>query len=779
MKATQYEWQYRELPPQWQEQVRTLQEAGLPYSPAFLRLCLARGLTSVEAIQQATERQPQLFHDAYLLYDMDRAVERLRLAIDQQEQIVIYGDYDADGITSTLILLETLELLGAQVAYYLPNRLVDGYGPNLARYQQLIEAGAQLILTCDNGVAGFEAIDYAMQQGVDVIVSDHHELQATLPNAYAIIHPKHPQGHYPFKELSGAGVALKIATALLEEIPTEMIELAAIGTVSDLVSLTDENRTIVMSGLQLMGETLRIGLQLLLEDAGVANKALDSETIGFVIGPRLNAIGRLGDPTPALELLRTSDEEEAAQLLELINQKNQERKQIVETIMQEVEQRLQTYDRLPDIIIEASAEWPAGVLGIVAGRLMERYHRPTLIFQYQAKEKWYRGSARSIESIHLFDWLSECREQLTQFGGHAQAAGMTVEEQKWQAFCQQLAQIASQHQPLLQQPKVLWLDLTLDVNEVTTPLIKELQLLSPFGMDNPKPMVALPKTKVKGIRAIGTHKQHIKLEIQSVVPQVDAPTLNVIGFNLAEQCQAVQVGSELAIAGELQLNEWQQKVLPQVQLKAIGLEGQVWYDWRAAKDQSTLWQVEQALYVCQSQTLKTKLQAKLLPNSYLATYSECEQLDCATWQELVILEPPVDLVQLKTLIATQSWQSVRVVSYVAESKYLAGLPTRQEFVQLYRWLATQPEFVIRERLPQLATHFGIHPTKLKMMFHVFFEAKFVTIEQGRVHYQKAPANQTIELEQTQAYRRYQSAMQAESVLLYQSLEQLKQYFTSK
>ena len=778
MNLTQYQWQYRELPPQWEEKVRTLQEAGLHYSPAFLRLCIARGLDSVEAIEQATNRQPQLFHSAYDLYDMERAVERLRLAIDQQEHIVIYGDYDADGITSTLILLETLELLGASVSYYLPNRLIDGYGPNLTRYQQLIEAGAQLILTCDNGVAGFEAIDYAMQQGIDVIVSDHHELQDKLPNAYAIIHPKHPKGHYPFKELSGAGVALKIATALLDEIPTELIELAAIGTVSDLVSLTDENRTIVMSGLQLMQDTLRIGLQMLLEDAGVADKTLDADTIGFVVGPRLNAIGRLGDPTPALELLRTSDEAEAAQLLELVNQKNQERKQVVEAIMQEVDQRIQSYEQVPNIIIEASEEWPAGVLGIVAGRLMERYHRPALIFQYQAQQQWYRGSARSIESVHLFDWLNECQKHLAQFGGHAQAAGMTVMANEWEAFRQALAQIASQNQQLLNQPKTLWLDLHLDVAEVTTALIKELQLLSPFGMDNPKPMVALPHAKVKTQRAIGTHKQHIKLELLSL-EQEEAAALNVIGFNLAAQCQAVQVGSELAVAGELQLNEWQQKVLPQLQLKDIGVEGQVWYDWRSTKEQTALWQVEQALYVCQNQNIKVKMQTKLLPSSQLVTYSECQNMNYNEWQELVIVEPPVELAQLQAVFAGHQWQAVRLVSYVQESKYLAGLPTRQEFIQLYRWLATQPEFAIRERLPQLAKQFGIHPTKLKLMFHVFFEAKFVTIEQGRVAYHKTPSGQTIELEQTQAYRRYQSAMEAEAALLYQSLEQLKQYFTSK
>ena len=769
MNLTHYEWHYRSLPDDWQDKVAEWRQAGLGYSDTFLRLCLARGLETLEEIKDATNQMPQTFHDAFLLYDMERAVERIQAAIEGQEVILIYGDYDADGITSTLILYETLEMLGARVIYYVPNRLVDGYGPNLARYQDFVDQGVQLILTCDNGVAGFEAIEWAMQAGVDVIVTDHHEVQATLPSAYAVVHPRHPEGHYPFPDLSGAGVALKLATALLGEVPTELVELAAIGTVSDVVSLRDENRTLVLSGLQLMRDTMRIGLRLMLEEEQVDMENMTADTIGFTIGPRLNAIGRLGDPTPALELLKTQDEEEAQELLALINEKNQERKDLVANIMDQVSQRL-GQGPIPHIIIESDPSWPAGVVGIVAGRLSEHYQRPALIFQYQADKGQYKGSGRSTEAVHLFDWLTDIKEHLAQFGGHAQAAGMTVNQDQWQDFVAALqakAQAQAESEP---RKAPLTIDLSLKLSEIGTDFIQEVQLLGPFGMDNDKPVFAFEEAKLNQVRLIGTNSQHAKLVLGQ-----DGQELNAIGFDFADRMRDRQVGDSLTAVGHLDLNKWQNRVSPQLLLSDIGVSGAAWYDWRASGQQGRLWQLDQVIYVCQREAVKAQVSSRLQPGSGLMTYQEVQGANLTHYQGLVLLEPPKQMLDFDQLVLAQDWQAFYLVLYAQESKYLAGLPQRADFAKLYRWLVSQEPFNLRARLAEISQGLAINPVQLKLMFHVFYEAGFVSIEEGQVAVQDASRHQNTNLEETAAYRAYQAAMDSEEALVFATLDQIKEY----
>ena len=288
-----------------------------------------RNIRTAEALDAFLSTDLQYLHDPFLFHDMDKAVERIHEAILNGERILIYGDYDADGITSTTVLKETLELLGAEAEYYLPNRFSDGYGPNITVYQDKIAAGTQLIITVDNGVSGHEAIAYAQGQGVDVIVTDHHELPAELPEAFAIVHPRHPEGNYPFGDLAGVGVAFKVACALLEEVPVELLDLVAIGTIADMVSLTDENRLLVSNGLKMIQQTDRLGLNELLTVSGLKKRTVNETDIGFAVGPRLNAIGRLEDPNPAVRLLTTFDEEEAVTLAKTLDTINQQRKTLI------------------------------------------------------------------------------------------------------------------------------------------------------------------------------------------------------------------------------------------------------------------------------------------------------------------------------------------------------------------------------------------------------------------------------------------------------------------
>ena len=374
-----------------------------------------RGIDSEEKLTDFLTLDISKLHDPYLLYDMDKAVSRLRLAIENGEQILIYGDYDADGMTSASIAKEALEMLGAEVQVYLPNRFTDGYGPNQSVYKYFIEQQAiSLILTVDNGVAGHEAIAYAMEQGVDVIVTDHHSLPEELPEAYAIVHPEHPDGNYPFSYLAGCGVAFKLACALLETVPMELLDLVAIGTIADMVSLTDENRQLVAMGLQVLKTTERMGLQELLRQSSVRPEEIDEETIGFQIAPQLNALGRLDDPNPAIELLTGFDDEEAADIAKMIGAKNEERKALVKTIYNEA---MDMVDLSKPVQVLAKEGWHPGVLGIVAGRILEKIAQPVIVLTIDDGKA--KGSARSVEALDIFAALDGYRELFVAFGGHS------------------------------------------------------------------------------------------------------------------------------------------------------------------------------------------------------------------------------------------------------------------------------------------------------------------------------------------------------------------------
>lgn len=374
---------------------------SLSSSPLFAGLLLNRGLDTKEKAEAFLTPDESWIHDPFLLFDMDKVVERITTAIEAGEKIVVYGDYDADGVTSTSVLKETLEMLGAEVDFYIPNRFTDGYGPNVRVFEELIEEGASLILTCDNGVSGHEAIQKANELGIDVIVTDHHELPETIPEAYGIIHPRHPAGAYPFGDLAGVGVAFKLATALLGEFPVELLDLVAIGTIADLVSLTGENRALVKQGLAVLKSSERIGLSALIKAAGVTQETVTEETVGFALAPRLNAVGRLGEAKPAVELLTTFDEEEANSLATFINKKNEERQAYVAEITEEAFQMIADLTEEPSVYILARQNWHEGVLGIVASKVVEKTGKPALVLNIDETGSYVKGSGRSISSYHL------------------------------------------------------------------------------------------------------------------------------------------------------------------------------------------------------------------------------------------------------------------------------------------------------------------------------------------------------------------------------------------
>ena len=773
MSLIENHWQIPVTDGKIDEQLDTMKAAGLDFSPAFLRLCINRGLDSVDKILEATNPEPQLYHDPFLFYQMERAIERLHQAIAAGELILIYGDYDADGITSTLILIEALEELGANFTYYLPNRLIDGYGPNIERYQQFIEEGVRVILTCDNGVAGFEAIEYAQSQGVDVIVSDHHELQETLPSAYAVIHPRHPEGHYPFGELSGAGVALKLAHALLGELPINSMELAAIGTVADLVSLTDENRTIVKSGLKLMSETLRIGLEKMLVEESVDLRKINADTIGFVVGPRLNAVGRLGDPTPALELLKTIDDNEADHLLQKVNEQNKKRQAIVNDITQQVMEQIEHYATLPPIIIAAAPNWPAGVLGIVASKITERYHRPTIIFEYQQAEQRFRGSGRSIEGINLFDCLTENKTYLAQFGGHSQAAGLTVLENEWENFKTAMLSTMADNQAVFEQPKTLNVDMSLPLTIATEEFVEECQLLAPFGMDNPKPVFAFNDVELQQKRVIGNQHQHIKFSIYK-----DDTSIEGIGFSKANLFSPINLDETFSLIGYLDINEWQGNRQVQIQVLDVKVKGIMIRDFRSSKFNDALLKNRNTVFFYQQPNLKEWLADRVHPSNTMISYDEClnnQELNLDL-SHIALIENPNNMEQFNQLMLNSKIKLVDLGVYLTESKWLAGLPSRAEFAAVYRWILGQKNgFDLLKAIQVLSQQMNLPVTKLKCIFKVFFEVKFVIMKDGLTVPLPVEQNVKVDLVESNAYQQYEQSFKTEELLNYQTIEQIKQY----
>ena len=393
-----YNWQFA---PQVEDAdfTKMAKKAGL--GPEVARLLFERGIKDETSLKKFLEPSLEDLHDPYLLHDMEKAVERIRHAIEQGELILIYGDYDADGMTSASIVKESLEQIGAECLVYLPNRFTDGYGPNASVYKYFIEQqGVSLIVTVDNGVAGHEAIDLAQSMGVDVIVTDHHSMPEVLPDAYAIIHPEHPGADYPFKHLAGCGVAFKLACALLEEVQVELLDLVAIGTIADMVSLTDENRIMVQYGLEVLRNTQRMGLQEMFEIAGISSSDVTEETVGFQLAPRLNALGRLDDPNPAIDLLTGFDDEEVHEIALLIHQKNEERKEVVQSIYDEAKDMV---DPERSVQVLAKEGWNPGVLGIVAGRLLEELGQTVIVLNIEDGRA--KGSARSIEAVDIFEAL--------------------------------------------------------------------------------------------------------------------------------------------------------------------------------------------------------------------------------------------------------------------------------------------------------------------------------------------------------------------------------------
>lgn len=734
-----------------------------------------KGYQTTAAIRAFIAKEP-IFHDPFLLKDMDKAVSRLQQAVENYEEILIYGDYDADGITSTTILYETLEMLGANVSFYLPNRFEDGYGPNKDVYAYYIKKGTQLILTCDNGVAGYEAVAYAKEQGIDVIITDHHEISDSLPDAYAIVHPRHPEGQYPFGDLAGAGVALKLATALLGETPSDLLDVAAIGTVADLVSLTDENRVIVSSGIDQMKHTERLGLQMFFEKENIQPDQIDEQTIGFILGPRLNALGRLGDPNPGVQFLTSFDDQEVAELVELLDSENNARKAIVDEMVKEAEALVDGENHLPQMIILGQEGWHEGVLGIVASRLVEKYHRPTILLSKNSEKGTYKGSGRSVEGIDLFQVLQAGKDYTDKFGGHEMAAGMTVPIDQFEDWKTTLLDRMIEFASVFNQKTPLRIDGVIDISDITLENIKALDPIKPFGTDNRQPLFLMRDIQLSQIQLIGKDKNTLKL----MVTDGDVK-ISMIAFKSGDLAKQLVANEPIDVVFSLSVNAWNGNQSPQAQIKDIRQASKSIFDLRNLRERNQIMSIENAIYVFENEPFFQAYKDDIPFTSEAIMTSDIGQIiekgtTLVAYKSLVIFDIPKDLSAIKDLIISKAIDNIYVYAYSSINAYLVGKPTRQEFAQLYKYLQGHGTVPLAGNEQALADYFKISKVKLELMVKVLEEAELV--KWHNTDLVTIPVSEKVDLLATQTMADWASKINNERLLRYNDVTMIKDYFYS-
>ncbi|WP_060205360.1 single-stranded-DNA-specific exonuclease RecJ [Sporosarcina koreensis] len=745
-----------------------MKELSIPSIHA--KILVSRGFSDVEEAKSFLHMEDSCLHDPFLLFDMEKAVDRIQQAIETDEKITVYGDYDADGVTSVTVLTTALEQLGANVDFAIPNRFEHGYGPNINLFDELHKAGTSLIITVDNGISGLEAIAHAKSVGMDIIVTDHHEIGDELPIADAIIHPRHPEGNYPFGELAGVGVAFKVACALLGEVPEELYEIAAIGTVADLVPLKDENRYIVKEGIRRMRTSERPAIQALVKVSGTDQHTLSEESLGFMIGPRLNAPGRLGSADPAVHLLKTEDKLEAMTIAQQLDTLNKERQALVTKIVNEAEQTMTDMygDMLPYVIVISGVGWNPGVVGIVASRLTEKYYRPSIVLSMDREMGIAKGSGRSIAGFDLFKELSKTADLLPHFGGHEMAAGMSLPIEDVAALRNRLndqGKLSLTDEMLT--PK-LQIDVPLEIGEIDVDVLESLELLRPFGVSFEKPVFLIENLSATSVRKIGAAKNHLKLELTDGMD-----TLDCIGFGNGEIADEMSPGVTLSVTGDLQVNEWNGRKKPQMLLDDIQSNDRQLFDLRGIREPNrwiSLIPEKNNVFIAFQETSIAYFRP-ILKNIQIQHF---ERAELSETDHVIILDMPAGTEQMKELIEKTNPKRVYAHFFVNESLYFEGIPGREHFGWYYSFLKKRGSFDLRKQGEELSKHRGWKIDTIYFMTKVFSELGFVKIENGLAIVIEEAGKKS--LSDAPSYKQRERQIELEKMLVYAPYKELKKWF---
>jgi single-stranded-DNA-specific exonuclease len=769
----------------------------LGVDPLVARLLAARGWSDPEAAARFLGGDEQSLHDPYLLDGMDAAVRRIRQALDGGEKLRIYGDYDADGFSSTALMSRLFTSLGANFDAYIPHRVTEGYGLNRQAIKLAAEAGVKLLVTVDTGISAREEIAYAAELGMDVIVTDHHEPPAELPDAVALVNPKKPGCPYPYKGLAGAGVAFKLAQALLGRIPVELADIAAIGTVGDLMPLDGENRTLVKLGLGRMRSGSYAGVKALFEVAGVNRSTVNAGHLAFTLAPRINASGRLEAADPALRLLVTDDPVEADQLAMNLDLLNRERQRIVDEIASEAVELAGAQAESEGVLVVAKEGWNVGVIGIVAAKLLERYYRPTVVLSIDPATGLAKGSARSIAGFDLYEALTECADLLDHYGGHQAAAGMTIAAANLSAFRERLGQIARERLSVEDYQPILAADAECGLDQASLGLIRELDQLAPFGAGNPSPRFLFRALRILDQRTMGKDNRHLKLQVVPWTPQgVQKPTaIDAVGFGRGSLLDRLSATDRLELVGELTLNEWNGKMKPQILIQDLRVPGLQVFDYRGAAGDDRRWvslakdaagvgvvlfspepldRVPEPLRTCSLWLYEPERGVRPLRAAWEQAPEAGSLQSACRFEELtglVLLTLPPSRSALQAVLQ-QAEQVHRLYPVLASPSESAAMPNREMFKQIYATLrregSARPGGI--EPLSFLSRRAGVPAPTVRFILEVFEELALVEQASGDYRCTAAPAKR--DLAESIRYREREQLRAVEEELLFSSASDL-------
>lgn len=726
-------------------------------------LLRARGIEGVEEREKFLKPKLDDIQSPSYLAQIDRLKERIEQAIVNEERVIVYGDYDADGVTSTTLLVKTFREMGVNCQYYIPNRFTEGYGLNQDAIESFAEENVDLLITVDTGIADVVEVNYAMELGIDVVITDHHEVQDELPQAYAIIHPAlSPQ--YEFKSLAGVGVAWQIAHYLIGDKASNYLDLAAIGTVADLVPLIGENRILVAEGLKKIPETSMLGLQKLLEICKLKGQVTERD-IGFIIGPRLNAVGRMQNAMLAVQLLLTEDPDEAQAIAEEIEALNSERQKIVQQIVKEADSRV---DEADSFILLADENWHEGVLGIAASRLVNTYHRPVMLLTGKKGEDQWKGSARSVAGFNLFEACMKIKELFTNFGGHSQAAGMTFPKENLESIKKAL-NLAMERDFTGEIGRAsLRIHHTLTVEQMTEELVHEVDQLAPFGIGNERPLFHL-KAVPADVRRLGQENRHLKLQFKHSNGFVEA-----IGFQFGAVAPYIAKNSLVSLVGELQLNEWNGLVTVQMNIQDIAVDEWQLFDYRGKRHISNLLpyvhHYEKNMILCHKTEELKEFQSfdhiKILP--YHIDIAALPEVDL-----LYLYDLPTSLEQLIPILQKTKPQSVHVAFHLENGGLLHTRPDREQFKKVYIYLASFDSVPLKEHYPQMIRQTNLRKEQLSFILQVFYDLNIIFVENNVVRLNREAEKTT--LSSSKIYQERVKQEEVEEILYYSSQEELKQW----
>lgn len=677
-----------------------------------------------ENLDEFVQCSKDRLHSPFLMKGMKKAVSRIRAAIEQREPIVIYGDYDADGVTATSVLFLTLQNMGAAVTFYVPDRMQEGYGLNQNAIAQIADRGVKLIITVDTGISAVHEVQYANTMGIDVIITDHHEPPDMVPDAYVILNPKYKPCEYPEANLAGVGVAFKLASALLDRVAEEYLDLVALGTVADLVPLTGENRILVSLGLAVLNQSPCSGITALIQVAGLEGKLITAGHLGFHLGPRINASGRLENAAIAIELLTSVDKQAARAIAEKLDEINKQRQALVDETFIQAEEKLHANPDIlngSQVIVLADERWNHGVIGIVASRLLEKYYRPVALIAVEGDVG--KASARSIHNFHMFHALQACEDLLERYGGHAMAAGFTVSASNVERLHDRLNQLAIERLQEEDYIPRLSVDVVLNISEVVREQqqIKEIETLGPFGIGNPHPKALVSGAIFKSGKLIGKDQAHAKFVFVAGSKQLDVVAYRwkdkVVEWMEKHRLENIRFD----LVGELSINEWNHTEKPQLILHDCAVSSlQIIDSWERARE------LEQILAMSGIPSQSVRMSE--VGDNQLTSW--CEQLFFDGNRINSLRQSPVYIIVLDVGVQNGKFLSCRI-------------PQREDFATAYK-LACKRSEIDKALWFEDCGKEGLETVYCEQILEVFRELQFLDIADGKIRVAENPDRRSLD-----------------------------------